>query len=114
MRSVLVAVMVLCAGVAGAQTVTDGSGALLPPGMLKKTLYGLSSTLRNPDEAKIRRLRVIEGPIVCGQVNSANGYGGLTGYKMFLVNMRNSSVGVYNDEADSFTQALKAQCYPGQ
>jgi hypothetical protein len=46
----------------------------------------IRAKLRDPKSAEFRNVRICYsmGPIVCGQVNSNNGFGGKTGYQRFV------------------------------
>lgn len=44
--------------------------------------------MRDPESAQFRDIKVLpgkEGPIICGQVNAKNAYGGYVGFNPFLV-----------------------------
>ena len=45
----------------------------------------LKNKLRDVDSAKFKDLKM-HGNILCGHVNAKNGFGGYTGYKMFIGN----------------------------
>jgi hypothetical protein len=54
---------------------------------INRTKDAVRSKLRDPDSAKFRNLtfhRFQGAPIVCGEVNSKNGFGGMTGYQGFI------------------------------
>ncbi|WP_157096595.1 hypothetical protein [Tsuneonella dongtanensis] len=52
-----------------------------------KSQEGIKAKLRDPDSAEFRDSRFYSGgsaPVVCGEVNSKNGFGGYGGYQRFI------------------------------
>ena len=55
---------------------------------IRRQKQNIKSTLRDPDSATFRNViisRVIGPPVVLGEVNSKNGFGGSTGFQRFMV-----------------------------
>ena len=53
---------------------------------IKQAIQSLTDTLKDPDSAKFRNVRMKKYDdmhIICGEVNAKNSYGGYTGYKKF-------------------------------
>lgn len=52
-----------------------------------KSQEGIRAKLRDPDSAEFRDVRFYSGgptPVVCGEVNSKNGFGGYSGFQRFI------------------------------
>lgn len=54
---------------------------------IQRTEDTIRQKLKDPDSAKFRNaafVRFHNAPLVCGEVNSKNGFGGFTGYQHFI------------------------------
>jgi hypothetical protein len=57
-----------------------------------KSQKGIKTKLRDPDSAQFRDVRFYSGgptPVVCGEVNSKNGFGGYGGFQRFIASGEN-------------------------
>lgn len=81
---------------ASAQTVSDGSGAGIPPDELKAMLGAAMLEFRDPDATQFRDLQfeitkgqenirgeTLTTDTICGLVNEKNQFGGYEGFKKF-------------------------------
>jgi|GEM_PF-3496609 len=62
---------------------------------ITKSQDAIRGRLRDPDSAEFRETRFYSGgsvPVVCGEVNSRNGFGGYTGYQRFIASGDNQSI----------------------
>lgn len=60
-----------------------------------KSQDAIRGRLRDPDSAEFRETRFYSGgrvPVVCGEVNSRNGFGGYTGYQRFIASGDDQSI----------------------
>lgn len=107
MRVVLIAALALvgCSG---------GSGEPSGPSDSSKILVGQNAVkelLRDGDNADFRSLRlgsVREAEVVCGEVNSTNGFGGKSGYQRFISNGGSVTVLEEQMEPSEFAKAWAA------
>jgi hypothetical protein len=68
----------------------------------------IARVLRDPDSAEFRNVNLFQmdrGPMVCGEVNSNNAFGGKTGFQRFL--FRDPLIRIGNDAASN---AAIARC----
>ncbi len=72
----------------------------------------LSQQARDPDSVKFRNLAAVPGGNVCGEVNAANGFGGMSGFKRFIYYELSTGPGVQleADGAVDFPAAWRAIC----
>jgi len=69
---------------ASAQSVTDDSARRIDPETLKTAMKAVSDEMRDPGSTLFRNLfSVRKGEIICGEVNSKNGFGAYVGYMAF-------------------------------
>jgi hypothetical protein len=83
---------------ARAQTVVDGSGAEIPPDLLKKALASVAEQFSDPLATQFRRLHLDDerGVGVCGQVNAKNAFGGYGGFVVFNFNQATNTAVFYD------------------
>lgn len=71
---------------------------------------GLASTLRDPDSASFRSVRISRAggaPVVCGEFNARNAFGAMAGYQRWI----GGSLGIYTEEASAdFAAAWARYC----
>ena len=91
------------------QQPTAAAGSINAPNITEAVLIsraqrGVRDMLRDPDSAKFRNVRLsrgmndVSGPVVCGEVNARNGFGGYTGYgRFFSVGTNGFSVMEYGE-----------------
>ena len=69
--------------------------------------------LRDPDSAKFRNLELgsFEGSeVVCGEVNSANGFGGMAGFERFVTNGTDATMLESQISATEFSAIWSEMC----
>lgn len=66
----------------------------------------VKSILRDPDSAKFRGI-VQRNGVICGYVNSKNGFGGYTGYKEFMITRTHIN---FNDGSRKFMNHWNSTC----
>lgn len=74
----------------------------------------LKEALKDPDSAKLRNVKVPTGAAyVCGEVNSRNAFGGMTGYKRFIAGAASTmpaAVEGENIDGSEFASAWATLC----
>lgn len=76
----------------------------------------IRSRLRDPESAEFRNLRFYSGgsvPVVCGEVNAKNAFGGYTGYERFIASGDNTDIAFLASdlaEGDSIDEAWDQLC----
>lgn len=83
--------MVVVAVAAGAVLACQSEAAAREAKMLDEAKLSVRESLRDPESAQFRNLRVKEKPsgaIVCGEVNAKNGFGGYEGFERFVYQER--------------------------
>lgn len=92
MRRVALAVALLgqMVGVANAARFLDNSYQSLPPDLVQDVVSAVAMELRDPDSGMFKGLKhpdtgshVVDSSVICGYVNSKNGYGGYVGFVPF-------------------------------
>ena len=82
----------------------------------------VASGLKDPMSPQWRSLRLVrtpDGPVVCGQVNGKNSYGGYVGFKRFVGGVDNSVIEQQQDArfptiSDAANAGLFETCGPGE
>lgn len=74
LRSVLITALAIGCGACSSQESRD----------IEKVKGFVREKLRDPASAEFSNVRVVSGGIVCGEVNSKNGYGGYAGKQRFF------------------------------
>lgn len=88
MKMTIAAALILLAGGAHAQTVTDGSDAGVPKDLLQTLTSRIAKEAFDPAAVQFRNLRTKQmddwGTTLCGEVNGKNRFGGYIGYQPFF------------------------------
>jgi hypothetical protein len=86
--------------------------------LISRAQRGVRGMLRDPDSARFRNVRLsqkiadIPDPVVCGEVNAKNGFGGYTGYgRFFSVGTKGFSVLEFGETPrEGFIKLWNARC----
>lgn len=76
-------------------------------GMIILARQAIEGKLRDPDSARFRneKLGSYQGnPVVCGEVNAKNGFGGMTGFSRFISNGGDATVTESDMEPAEFSK----------
>ncbi len=72
----------------------------------------IASGLKDPNSVQFRKLRLgHEGfkPVLCGELNAKNSYGGYVGFRQFYVTQRNGDQAIDSDDL-RFSELIKRKC----
>lgn len=97
MGKALLAVMVIMIAASGASAATNEVS------WMARGQDAVKLKLRDPDSAQFRNVKMggrADLPLVCGEVNSKNGFGGYTGFQRFVSGGRPDITFLESDVAD--------------
>lgn len=81
MKLVVLAAALITSGAVSAGAARDQAA------FVKAAKAAVEAQLRDPGSVQYRNLQVAQhadGPMLCGELNAKNGYGGYTGYRQFI------------------------------
>lgn len=89
----------------------------MPEAVLEKSKNSIANTLKDPESAKFRNVRLVkylEGSVICGEVNGKNSYGGYVGFKPFVasttLSMMYSTSSKYESTNAAANAGINAAC----